>query len=499
MSPPSSAQASTTSSSRAPSKPSHSRHTSTATTTTTPAAAGTQEPRPSKVPSPRPPPSPRQPALTIKKKVQYTCYIRLPFARGEFLDPPRVEWDAGKDRALWKVVSLASNSKDLDWEDIAARFEVDLPFLLQQAAWLYERHLEGMRKQMQKLGQSHAVPPTPPMESSSISTTPAGGGVAMQRQSSREAGAAARMPTVINTLKAQGAAGASGSGSLGSDGSSPGTPRSTHPGISRTPSTTTVTQSRILTGSNRQPQAFQRAPRTSSGSQRQPPKLVYAKAPTHGGESDEAVTSESDSEVEAASRTASQAFKRAPLGKKPVALRRVSSDGEREGEDDEDEDEGGYLPFAAASKATPRGNSTLPNQERQATGTTAASATRSAGTNPRQPPDSPTTSSTTSSSAAAACAPASTTSSDSQTIPPTRPPGPLSPRHRAQIANANFSPTSRSSGRREGSEGSPSMGSSFSDLDGDASVTQSALEEALLSGVQKGNLSLIGRAVGRRG
>ncbi|KAK3670698.1 hypothetical protein LTR78_009390 [Recurvomyces mirabilis] len=495
MSPPSSAQASTPSSSRAPSKPTHSRQTSTATTTA--AAAGTQEPRPSKVPSPRPPPSPRQPALTVKPKVQYTCYIRLPFARGEFLDPPRVEWDAGKDRALWKVVSLASNSKDLDWEDIAARFEVDLPFLLQQAAWLYERHLEGMRRQMQKLGQSHAVPPTPPMESSSISTTPAGGGVAMQRQSSREAGAAARMPSVINTLKAQGAAGASGSGSLGSDGSSPGTPRSTHPGISRTPSTTTVTQSKILTSSNRQPQAFQRAPRTSSGSQRQLPKLLYAKTATHVGESDGAVTSESDSEVEAVSRTASQAFQRAPLGKKSAALRRVSSDGDREGEDDEDEDEGGYLPFAAASKATARGEPIAPSKQRQATGTAGPSATKSAATNthPPPPPDSPTTSSTTSS---AAQAPAST-SSDSQTLPPTRPPGPLSPRHRAQIANANFSPTSRSLGRREGSDGSPSMGSSFSDLDGDASVTQSALEEALLSGVQKGNLSLIGRAVGRRG
>ena len=38
---------------------------------------------------------------------------------------------------------------------------------------------------------------------------------------------------------------------------------------------------------------------------------------------------------------------------------------------------------------------------------------------------------------------------------------------------------------REGSEGSPSMGSSFSDLE-DASVTQSALEEALASNMQAG-------------
>lgn len=52
----------------------------------------------------------------------------------------------------------------------------------------------------------------------------------------------------------------------------------------------------------------------------------------------------------------------------------------------------------------------------------------------------------------------------------------LSPRQQATLASAGLSP------RRQGSESSPSMGSSFSDLD-DASVTQSALEEALMSGM----------------
>ncbi|KPI43872.1 Autophagy-related protein 29 [Cyphellophora attinorum] len=52
----------------------------------------------------------------------------------------------------------------------------------------------------------------------------------------------------------------------------------------------------------------------------------------------------------------------------------------------------------------------------------------------------------------------------------------LSPRQQATLASAGLSP------RRQGSESSPSMGSSFSDLD-DTSVTQSALEEALMSGM----------------
>ena len=62
---------------------------------------------------------------------------------------------------------------------------------------------------------------------------------------------------------------------------------------------------------------------------------------------------------------------------------------------------------------------------------------------------------------------------------------PLSPQRAAELAAAGLSPLRRLGNGREGSDGSPSMGSSFSDLD-DASVTQSALEEALLSNMQHG-------------
>ena len=41
---------------------------------------------------------------------------------------------------------------------------------------------------------------------------------------------------------------------------------------------------------------------------------------------------------------------------------------------------------------------------------------------------------------------------------------------------------------KEGSEGTPSMGSSFSDLD-DASVTQSALEEQLVNEMTQGSMA----------
>lgn len=70
---------------------------------------------------------------------------------------------------------------------------------------------------------------------------------------------------------------------------------------------------------------------------------------------------------------------------------------------------------------------------------------------------------------------------------------PLSPRGAAELAAAGLSPLRRLGSGREGSDGSPSMGSSFSDLD-DASVTQSALEEALMSNMQHGrNVSVASR------
>ena len=123
---------------------------------------------------------------TDKTQTHYTVFIRLPFARNGFQDPPPVEWDSVKDKALWKLISKASNSKELDWEGMSARFDVSLSFLLQQAAWLYERHFEGMRAQMKRLGVSSGVP------SGTVTPAPEGGvkvdgsdGVVMQRTGSK--------------------------------------------------------------------------------------------------------------------------------------------------------------------------------------------------------------------------------------------------------------------------------------------------------------------------
>lgn len=273
--------------------------------------------------------------------------------------------------------------------------------------------------------------------------------------------------------------------------------------ISRTPSSATVTQSKVTGSTARIQQPLQRALRGSSGSGRRPPLIAtsagqstrdenYEDAIDHEGPSE----SESEDEPSAASR--SQAFRRPPITRKAKqTLGTLGSEGDAEGDDD-DEDSGDYLPFAAASKpnkddpaATLRGSPKRQNPTNQSAAT--------ASNKPKPIRENSTATESSASSASMYRQPS--TDTDGGTDPQQRPPGPLSPRHRAQLAS--MSPRYR----KDGSEGSPSMGSSFSDLD-DASVTQSALEDALMSNMRTqgsygssigGRMSSLRDALGRRG
>lgn len=92
-----------------------------------------------------------------------------------------MQWDAAKDEKLWKIIS-GSSGKELNWEEMSIRFQVSLPFLLQQAAWLYERRFESMKAQMKRLGVSGTATPSPPI----LQREKAGvGGESMVRTGSR--------------------------------------------------------------------------------------------------------------------------------------------------------------------------------------------------------------------------------------------------------------------------------------------------------------------------
>lgn len=378
---------------------------------------------------------------------QFTALIRLPFPRGNFVDPPQAQWDADKDRQLWKVISKSSKTSDLNWVELATKFQVPPTFLLQQAAWLYERHFEHVREQMKKVSGSTV---TGPSASGGGSTLTPVGGVAMQRAGSGGAGPS-RTTSALS-------GGRRNSPSLGlGEAIEPG------PALTRTPSTTTITQSRA--------QAQQLPTQTLSAKSAQRPNL--AKPPrddrsvSPGTAAPIATQDPPDSpELPASSSSSSssmsdtdhpahrsQLFKRPPRfqQKRPQALAPFA-----EGDGTHEADEAGsqgntMLPFASAARRTPNVSRQTQPEDRQKSG--AAFKQNS----PKSQATTETASSMTS-SASASDAPAGL-----QTVTKS----PVSPNfnHRAAMANLG-SPRAQALRRREGSEGTPSMGSSFSDIDG---------------------------------
>ena len=66
-----------------------------------------------------------------EKHCHFTVFIRLPFPRGDFVDPPpvsitrseavplliyirQIDWDSSKDRALWDILSRAPKGRETD-------------------------------------------------------------------------------------------------------------------------------------------------------------------------------------------------------------------------------------------------------------------------------------------------------------------------------------------------------------------------------------------------
>ena len=200
------------------------------------------------------------------------------------------------------------------------------------------------------------------------------------------------------------------------------------------------------------------------------------------------------------------------------------------GDENDDDDDGGvdstpFLPFAAAAAtnlprsqssttahqdpgATLRGDILRPNTIRRTTSERVQSFQDPSAQGQKQPLINPL------STIASQSSPTSSTSSTSNpnpnpsaALPPTTQQpssstrtntNPLSPRQAAALNAAGLSPrlsrrnggNATTTGQTSDSTGTPSMGSSFSDLD-DTSVTQSALEEALLSNMQRGGGSTV--------
>jgi hypothetical protein len=457
-----------------------------------------------------------------KRPVRYTLIVRLPFPRGDFVDPPPVNWDTAKDRKLWKLISRTgakltnaggassasaseggAGGSEVDWDAKAAEFGVDTRFLLQQAAWLYERHLEHVKKQVGRLRAGSTVGTPVPGQTSMMGKKPMPSSRAPSSMSmrSRDSPLPRVDTTVANASQAR-----------------PST-------LSRTPSTATVTQSRqFAVPPSPRPRSL-RAPTVK----KQPSSTL--RSPTLADDSPGAASSsssEDSSDEDVAKMSKSHAaFRRPPrfLANRQAARNKLGHDGDDEDDDSEDDEDDEPTFYSTAQIGDDGQRADHADRDLGETLTEAASrkgkhiATERTGSieKPKAPVKQVDSSSkhlkSTHSIAAAAqqiSRPTSAgrtlpteSSADSlssanapanaprQNAPIRRPAHPLSPRHRADLARLT------SPGRQgETSDGTPSMGSSFSDLDVDASISQSALEEAVASNLRNGGsrLSNLGNA-----
>ncbi|KAH8802669.1 hypothetical protein F5884DRAFT_802672 [Xylogone sp. PMI_703] len=403
----------------------------------------------------------------------YTVFVRLPFPRGDFIDPPPVEWDDTKDKSLWKVLSKASKNSDIDWRELATRFDVSLEFLLQQAAWLYERQLVQVRAQMRKVGVSKGSTAASPIPGSTSETA---GGEAMRRTGS--GGGGPRLQSALSSRK--------DSPIPRNDGSTPHPPsRAGAPPFSRASSSnTTVQQSRHTTQTSPRPAHANLHKRSLSPLAKGRPSTI-TETQQHSFDAEPSSfpdSSPSDADSDAEPPLQSRILRRP--GARYTANKMATS------EDADDDEEGpAFMPFVAATTDTNRHHdlsATLRGDPRNIHRRTSSY---------RNSVDVAQQSQTSDSSASSIAVVARRPGVHEHNHRP----GPLSPRRTAELARQSPGFNVKS---REGSEGTPSMGSSFSDLD-DASVTQSALEEALASNMQAGGgmasrMSTISQAIRSR-
>ena len=50
----------------------------------------------------------------MAQNTNFTVFIRCPFPRGDFIEPPPVNWGTGKDQILWDILSKTSKGREID-------------------------------------------------------------------------------------------------------------------------------------------------------------------------------------------------------------------------------------------------------------------------------------------------------------------------------------------------------------------------------------------------
>ncbi|KAK1758479.1 hypothetical protein QBC47DRAFT_411172 [Echria macrotheca] len=442
--------------------------------------------------------------------VNYVVYVRLPFNRGDFVDPPPVKWDEEKSEKLWSILSDTSseiNCKSF-WNDLAAQFEVTVEFLLQMAAYLTERHTSALKAQMRKAATarggggagSNAPSPVPGAEPAEFPALP----LPLAAEALRRTGSAAgRAPSSLSVRKDSPLPRNNNNNDPTSAGPVPAakTTLPMRPQVSRNSSAGTAVPTHAQLA-NKPAAAATPPPRRRLPSLGISTQAAAAYAAADESEPQTASPPASSISSDSSSSSSSESPIQSRIIRRPPRFHSKAGAGGGNGDDDDDDDEmePAFLPLRGSQRESTltSGGSSGQGQDLGATvrgvgdvrggGLAARRPARDAAKEQKSVVLSQTSDSSTSSAAM---------------VPRNRgerergaPPGPLSPRRTAELAGR--SPRGKGKGvSREGSDGTPSMGSSFSDLD-DASVTQSALEEHLASRMQEGTIgsrmSTIGQA-----
>lgn len=280
------------------------------------------------------------------------------------------------------------------------------------------------------------------------------------------------------------------------------------PPLSRTPSTNTITQSRantqqptVRTQSLRSAQRpFLTSPRpeeresVSAAAPPSPSKDSPGSPDIHDLSSSSSSSSLSDTDHPA---HRSQLFKRPPrfTQQRPRDLS-MFEEGDGAQENDDSGSHGSpTLPFAAAAAARRPANTKYAHDTQFRTSSKPEQKVLQSNRSRNTPPVRQTSLDQQSQATTETASSMTTSASESDApVPTSSAKSPMSPpfNHRAELGRLGSPRQKGPRSRKEGSEGTPSMGSSFSDID-DAGISQSALEEALLSNMQHGRMSTLSR------
>ncbi|KAI4210407.1 MAG: hypothetical protein LQ351_006774 [Letrouitia transgressa] len=388
--------------------------------------------------------APMGPSSSSDQEKHFTVFIRLPFPRGDFVDPPPVKWDAAKDQRLWDILSRASKGHEIDWLAMADQFDVDISFLLQQASWLYERQLSQVKAQLRKVNRRSSIgnSPTP----GSVSGSGTAGGQAMARVGS----GGARVPSALSIRQKERPL-SQGEGSMA--GLSPPSRAKPSPPTGHWPEPESPSSATRSVGARE-------GSRKSSDPAPKPRIVSLERDESISSKAEDSLSSSSSESESSAPLSRSRAYMRRPRFSNSKAPLGPLSDAD---EDEDEEDSPPFLPFSDPDAAKPA--TADPSETLRVAKQTLPKPSRTMG--PLH-----------SSSSSAQSQPQRNVNSNKLPMSPVRgsgePASALSPRQRRVV--------------KEGSDGSPSMGSSFSDLD-DASITQSALEEALANEMNHGSMA----------